>query len=32
VRADTNPYVAPLEKGQSVWLEMPADRIRVLAA
>jgi ABC-type Fe3+/spermidine/putrescine transport system ATPase subunit len=32
VRADTNPYVAPLERGQSVWLEMPADRIRVLAA
>ena len=32
VRADTNPYVAPLEKGQSVWVEMPVDRIRVLAA
>src|SRR5687768_4562317 len=32
VRADTNPYVAPFERGQSVWLEMPADRIRVLAA
>jgi iron(III) transport system ATP-binding protein len=32
VRADTNPYVAPLEKGQSVWLEIPSDRIRVLAA
>jgi iron(III) transport system ATP-binding protein len=32
VRADTNPYVAPLEKGQRVWVEMPVDRIRVLAA
>jgi iron(III) transport system ATP-binding protein len=32
VRADTNPYVAPLEKGQGVWVEMPVDRIRVLAA
>jgi iron(III) transport system ATP-binding protein len=32
VRADTNPYLAPLEKGQSVWVEMPADRIRVLTA
>lgn len=32
VRADTNPYVTPLEKGQSVWVEMPVDRIRVLAA
>ena len=31
VRADTNPYVMPLERGQSVWVEMPADRIRVLA-
>jgi hypothetical protein len=31
VRADTNPYVAPLEKGQSVWVEIPIDRIRVLA-
>ena len=31
VRADTNPYVTPLERGQSVWLEMPSDRIRVLA-
>jgi ABC-type Fe3+/spermidine/putrescine transport system ATPase subunit len=32
VRADTNPYGMPLERGQSVWVEMPADRIRVLAA
>jgi iron(III) transport system ATP-binding protein len=32
VRADTNPYVAPLEKGQGVWIEVPTDRIRVLAA
>jgi iron(III) transport system ATP-binding protein len=32
VRADTNPYIAALEKGQSVWVEMPAERIRVLAA
>jgi iron(III) transport system ATP-binding protein len=32
LRADTNPYVMPLERGQSVWVEMPADRIRVLAA
>lgn len=31
VRADTNPYVAPLEKAQTVWLEIPSDRIRVLA-
>jgi iron(III) transport system ATP-binding protein len=32
VRADTNPYVPPLERGQGVWLEVPADRIRLLAA
>lgn len=32
VRADTNPYLTPLEKGQNVWVEMPVDRIRVLAA
>jgi hypothetical protein len=32
VRADTNPYIVPLEKGQSIWIEIPNDRIRVLAA
>jgi iron(III) transport system ATP-binding protein len=32
VRADTNPYIAPLNKEQSVWLEVPPERIRVLAA
>ena len=32
VRADTNPYIAPLNKEESVWVEVPVDRIRVLAA
>jgi iron(III) transport system ATP-binding protein len=32
LRADTNPYMPPLEKEQRVWVEIPADRMKVLAA
>jgi iron(III) transport system ATP-binding protein len=32
IRAETSPYVAELTKGQHVWLEFPAERMRVLAA
>jgi ABC-type Fe3+/spermidine/putrescine transport system ATPase subunit len=32
VRADSNPYITPLEKDQTIWLEVPMDRINVLAA
>ncbi len=31
IRAETSPYVAELKKGQHVWVELPADRMRVLA-
>jgi iron(III) transport system ATP-binding protein len=30
VRVDTNPYVTPLEKEQTVSVEIPEDRIRVM--
>ncbi|MBF8253381.1 MAG: hypothetical protein HW373_76, partial [Deltaproteobacteria bacterium] len=29
--AETSPYVTELKKGQHVWVELPADRMRVLA-
>jgi iron(III) transport system ATP-binding protein len=31
IRAETSPYVAEVKKGQHVWVELPADRMRVLA-
>ena len=31
IRAETSPYVAEIKKGQQVWLELPSDRMRVLA-
>ena len=31
IRAETSPYAAELNKGQPVWVELPADRMRVLA-
>lgn len=31
IRAETSPYVAELKKGQQVWVELPAERMRVLA-
>jgi len=31
IRAETSPYMAELKKGQLVWLELPTDRLRVLA-
>ena len=31
LRAETTPYVAELKKGQHVWVELPAERMRVLA-
>ncbi len=31
LRAETSPYVAELKKGQHVWVELPAERMRVLA-
>ena len=31
IRAETGPYVAEIKKGQQVWLELPSDRMRVLA-
>ena len=31
IRAETSPYVAEIRKGQHVWVELPADRMRVLA-
>jgi iron(III) transport system ATP-binding protein len=31
IRAETSPYVAEIKKGQHVWVELPADRMRVLA-
>ncbi len=31
IRAETSPYVAEIKKGQQVWLELPAERLRVLA-
>jgi iron(III) transport system ATP-binding protein len=31
LRAETSPYVAELKRGQHVWLELPAERMRVLA-
>ena len=31
IRAEMSPYVAELKKGQRVWVELPADRMRVLA-
>ena len=30
IRAETSPYVAEIKKGQRVWVELPADRMRVL--
>ena len=30
IRAETSPYVAEIKKGQHVWVELPADRMRVL--
>ena len=32
IRADTNPYLTPLEKEQTVWTEVPTDRIRLMSA
>ena len=31
LRAETSPYVTELTKGQHVWVELPAERMRVLA-
>jgi iron(III) transport system ATP-binding protein len=31
IRAETSPYVAEIKKGQQVWVELPAERLRVLA-
>ncbi len=31
IRVETSPYVAELKKGQQVWVELPAERMRVLA-
>ena len=31
IRAETSPYVAEIKKGQHVWVELPSDRMRVLA-
>jgi iron(III) transport system ATP-binding protein len=30
IRAETSPYVAEIKKDQQVWVELPADRMRVL--
>lgn len=31
IRAETSPYVTELKRGQHVWVELPAERMRVLA-
>ena len=32
IRAEANPYMTEIKQGQQVWVEMPSDRMRVLAA
>lgn len=32
IRADINPYLTALEKEQTIWIQTPEDRIRVMAA
>jgi len=32
IRVETSPYIEEIDKGQRIWVEMPADRIRVLPA
>ncbi len=31
ILAETSPYVAEIKRGQHVWVELPSDRMRVLA-